>query len=64
MQSLGLEDQEAVDSPASSDVAYQTWVGKDYYNPFVKDFVDLGKPHEGNPYSTTTCGDKVIVNTQ
>ena len=52
MQSLGFEDQEAVDYPASSDVAYQTWVGKDYYNPFVKDFVDLHKPHDGNPYSS------------
>ena len=48
MQSLGIEDQEAVDSPDSADVAYQKWVGKDYYNPFVKDFIELHKPHDGN----------------
>ena len=47
MQSLGIEHQEHVDSPDSSSVPYQKWVGKDYYNPFVKDFIDLHKPHEG-----------------
>ena len=47
MQSLGIETREAVDSPDSSDVVYQKWVGKDYYNPFIKDFVELNKPHQG-----------------
>ena len=47
MQSLGIENHEAVDSPDSSDVAYQKWVGKDYYNPFIKDFIELNKPHQG-----------------
>ena len=30
-----------------ADVVYQKWVGKDYYNPFVKDFIELHRPHEG-----------------
>ena len=47
MQSLGIEKCEAVDSPDSSDVAYQKWVGKDYYNPFIKDFIELNKPYQG-----------------
>ena len=47
VQSLGIEKCEAVDSPDSSDVAYQKWVGKDYYNPFIKDFIELNKPHQG-----------------
>ena len=25
---------------------YQKWVGKDYYNPFIKDFVELEKPFD------------------
>ena len=48
IQSLGFENLEAVDSSVSSDMAYQKWVGKDYYNPFIKDFIELHKPHEGN----------------
>ena len=47
MQSMGIENHEAVDSPDSSDVVYQKWVGKDYYNPFIKDFIELDKPFEG-----------------
>ena len=47
MQSLGIENHEAVDFSADMDVAYQKWVGKDYYNPFIKDFIELDKPHEG-----------------
>jgi hypothetical protein len=47
MQSLGIENREGVDSPDGSDMAYQKWVGKDYYNPFIKDFVELNKPHQG-----------------
>ena len=47
IQSLGIENREGVDSPDSSDVAYQKWVGKDYYNPFIKDFIELDKPHQG-----------------
>ena len=46
-QSLGIENREGVDSPDISDVAYQKWVGKDYYNPFIKDFIELNKPHQG-----------------
>ncbi len=29
------------------DVPLQKWVGKDYYNPFVKDFLDLTQPLAG-----------------
>ncbi len=29
------------------DVPLQKWVGKDYYNPFVKDFIELTQPHQG-----------------
>ena len=25
----------------------QQWVGKDFYNPFIKDFVELHKPFDG-----------------
>ena len=46
-QSLGIENREGVDSPDNSDVVYQKWVGKDYYNPFIKDFIELNKPHQG-----------------
>ena len=30
----------------SVEKVYQ-WPGKDYYNPYIKDFVDLSQPHEG-----------------
>ena len=26
---------------------YQQWIGKDFYNPFIKDFVELNKPFDG-----------------
>ncbi len=29
------------------DVPLQKWAGKDYYNPFVKDFIELTQPHQG-----------------
>lgn len=28
---------------------YQLWVGKDYYNPFMKDFSELHDPFTGEP---------------
>ena len=55
MQSLGIGSHEEVDSPDNSDVPYQKWVGKDYYNPFVKDFIELHKPHEGKPSCLCTA---------
>ena len=54
MQSLGIDNREAVDSPVSLDVVYQKWVGKDYYNPFIKDFIELSKPHQGTAYTQHT----------
>ena len=50
-----FQPQEDVDSPRP---VFQKWVGKDYYNPFVKDFIDLDQPHEGREelcYVLVTC---------
>ena len=30
---------------------HQKWVGKDFYNPFIRDFVELEQPFKG----TCTC---------
>ena len=42
------EDQ--VDSSADGAV-YQKWVGKDYYNPYISDFVELHEPLQGGGHS-------------
>jgi len=31
-------------------MVYQKWVGKDYYNPFIKDFIELEEPLKGMLY--------------
>lgn len=34
---------------------YQMWVGKDYYNPFVKDFAQLAEPLQGAEKYAMLC---------
>ena len=31
----------------SGEEVYQKWVGKDFYNPFIRDFVELEQPFKG-----------------
>ena len=38
------DSDEDVDGPKPQ---FQFWAGKDYYNPFVKDFIALHEPYEG-----------------
>lgn len=43
-------DEDSSDSDEDVDSAkpkFQFWAGKDYYNPFVKDFIALHEPYEG-----------------
>ena len=29
------------------EILCQRWIGKDFYNPFIKDFIELDKPFGG-----------------
>ena len=43
-----LHDQgQPLDDETDSSAVHQKWVGKDYHNPFIEDFVKLDKPFEG-----------------
>ena len=33
----------------------QQWVGKDFFNPFIKDFVELDKPFGGMLCNISVC---------
>ena len=41
----GLTQQEEVEEVSGDSV--QQWVGKDFFNPFIKDFVELDEPFGG-----------------
>ena len=40
----------------SGEEVYQKWVGKDFYNPFIRDFVELNEPSNGTYQSSIQIG--------
>ena len=47
------EEEEEVDAGRAP---MQKWIGKDYYNTFVKDFIDLDSPLDGEWSAMTELG--------
>ena len=35
------------DTDGVVEILCQRWIGKDFYNPFIKDFIELDKPFDG-----------------
>ena len=47
----GGSSELAVEEADAADEGYQVWVGKDFYNPFIRDFIDLHEPFKGTMYN-------------
>ena len=47
---------EVEETDSSGEEVHQKWVGKDFYNPFIRDFVELNEPSNGTYQSSIQIG--------